>query len=139
MRPHFGALFFTWLAGSLTAGLISTWQGNVENLRGDGSLLGIVDATAGWLVYTFPYAAFLLGFFFLPIAALLEWKGARALPLYIGGALLAVVLHLLLFVPSSALIGAFSILALPAIVSGLVWWALAIRRTTSSEQQQHPA
>jgi hypothetical protein len=90
-----------------------TWQGNVESLRGDGSLLAILDATAGWLVYTFPYTAFFVGLFFLPIAVLLEWKGARGLASHIAGALAGVVIYLALFASPSDYAGGFSILALP--------------------------
>jgi hypothetical protein len=126
MRPHFAALFFTWLTGSLTAGLISTSQGNVENLVGDGTLLGILDATAGWLVYTFPYCAFIVGFLFLPLAVLMESGGAKALPFYIGAGVVAVAVNALIFAPS-AFLTAFGLLVLPAVVGGTTWWALAIR------------
>jgi len=132
VRPHFGALFFTWLAGSLTAGLISTLQGNVEDLVGDGSVLGILDATAGWLVYTFPYAAFVIAIFFLPMAAFLEWRRAKALPLYVCAGLIAVALHALVVAPSS-FVTAFGLLALPAVVGSITWWALAIWRTNSAD------
>jgi hypothetical protein len=132
MPPHFGALFFTWLAGSLTTGLISTVQGNVENLVGDGSFLGIVDATAGWLLYTFPYAVFVIAIFFLPMAVFLEWRGARALPFYVGAGLIAVALHALVVAPSS--FGrAFGLLALPAVIGSMTWWAIAIWRTNSAD------
>ena len=130
MRPHFGALFFTWLAGSLSAGLISTLQGNVENLIGDGTPFGILDATAGWLVYTFPYVAFVIAIFFLPMAVFLEWRGAKGLPLYVGAGLIAVALHALVIAPSS-FVRAFGMLALPAVIGSITWWAVAIRRSDS--------
>jgi hypothetical protein len=135
MRPHFGALFFTWLTGSLATGLISTLQGNVENLVGDGTLVGILDATAGWIVYTFPYAAFVIAIFFLPIVVLIEWRRGKALSLYVAAGLLAVALHALVVAPSS-FVKAFGLLALPAVIGSVTWWLLAIRRASGLNPDQ---
>ena len=135
MRPHFGALFCTWVVGSLSAGLISTLQGNVENLVGDGTPIGILDATAGWLVFTSPVSALIVGFFFLPIALLLEWKGVRFVAAYIAASLAAVALFIALFFGASALPHGLAVLGLPGMLGGATWWMTAVWSSEPNEAQ----
>ena len=132
MRPHFGALVCTWLVSSLTAGLVSTVTGNVENLVGDGSAAGILDATVGWLVYTFPVSAFIIGIFFLPLAIVLELRAVSFAGAYIAAGLFAVTLFITLIFGVSALPHGLALLALPGVLGGATWWFLAIRKSVAA-------
>ncbi|MEO7186982.1 MAG: hypothetical protein ABIW58_01085 [Sphingomicrobium sp.] len=108
--------------------MASTLAGNVENLLGDGTVLGILDSTAGWLVFTFPVTAFVTVFFFLPLAVLLEARGIRSALAYVLVGLAAVSLFVVLFFGPSALPHSLTLLGAPALLAGATWWYAAIHK-----------
>ena len=126
---RYRAILVSWLAASLCAGVISTAEGNVENLVGDGSLLGAFDATAGWLVFTSPI--FALGILmFLPMAAYLEAQEANSVLVFSLAGLVAGLLM-------AAFLGGFHfslhslfITGVPGLVGGAAWGL-------ASDRQQH--
>jgi hypothetical protein len=125
LRP--GALLATWLVASLAAGIASTAMGYVENLKGDGSLLGILDATGGWLLGTLAPACFFLTFFFLPVVALLQWKSVRSLFAYVLGGGLGGVVSMAVFVWPEVYSEWLWFLVVPGCLAGMTWWLLVIR------------
>jgi hypothetical protein len=102
-------------------------MGNVENLRGDGSLLGMLDATGGWLLGTLAPAFFFIAFFFLPIVILLEWRDARAPLLYVLSGGLAGTLAMVIFVWPAVYSDWVWLLVVPGLLAGATWWLLVVR------------
>jgi hypothetical protein len=122
-----GALAGTWLAASIAAGIGSSIQGFVPGVAGDGTVLGTLDATLGWLLVSLVPSALLLIFFFLPVVAFLEWRNIRKpLPFLLGGAL-AGALPMAVWVAPTVYAQWVPLLLLPGMVAGLAWWFLAIR------------
>lgn len=122
----------TWLVASLAAGTASTVMGYVENLKGDGSLLGILDATGGWLLGTLAPACFFLTFFFLPVAMLLQWRNIGSPISYATGGTVAGVLALVIFVSPELYSTWLWLLVLPGCLAGLTWWLLVVRADAKS-------
>ncbi|HEU5285088.1 MAG TPA: hypothetical protein VFU20_01090 [Sphingomicrobium sp.] len=103
-------------------------MGYVENLKGDGSLLGILDATGGWLLGTLAPAWFFLTFFFLPVVTLLQWKDVRSPLLYILGGGLGGASAMVVFVWPAAYWAWLWLLVVPGCLAGITWWLLVVRR-----------
>jgi hypothetical protein len=133
LRP--GALLLTWLVASLAAGIASTLLGFVENLRGDGSILGVLDATGGRLLGTLAPAFFFIAFFFLPIVTLFEWWNVRtALPYVIGGGF-GGTLAMAVFVWPAVYSDWVWLLVVPGFLAGATWWLLVVRPATKDSQR----
>jgi hypothetical protein len=108
--------------------------GYIENLRGDGSLLGVLDATGGWLLGTLAPACFFIAFFFLPIVILLEWRNVRALLPYVLGGGLGGALAMAIFVWPAVYSDWAWLLVIPGFLAGATWWLLAIRPAVSDRR-----
>lgn len=130
LRP--AALAATWLAASLAAGVGASLQGFAEGVWGDGTAFGIVDATLGWLLGTLLPSGLALVFVFLPIAALLEYRGARSPLAFLLGGAIAGALPIALFASPHAYGQSVLLLLVPGIAAGAVWWLLAIAPQASS-------
>lgn len=125
LRP--AALAATWLVASITAGVGASLQGFAEGVWGDGTVFGILDATLGWLLGTLLPAGLAVVFLFVPIAALLEYRGVRSPFAFLLGGALAGALPIAMFVSPQVYGQWVPLLLVPGMAAGAVWWFLAIR------------